>query len=72
MIVQKHASWGRKFVALPYARSPHTNAQDSLKMDGCYSIHTEEILNPAYEFLGAEMNKTVAGKLLFLARLFTR
>ena len=27
-------------------------------MDGCYSIHTEEILNPAYEFLGAEMNKT--------------
>ena len=31
---------------------------DSLKMDGCNSIHTHEILDPAYEFMGEAMNKT--------------
>jgi alpha-N-acetylgalactosaminidase len=31
---------------------------DSLKMDGCNSVHTEAILNPAYEFLGSQLNKT--------------
>eukprot|EP00940_MAST-03C_sp_MAST-3C-sp2_P001094 g1094.t1 len=31
---------------------------DSLKMDGCNSVHTEEVLNPAYEFLGTALNKT--------------
>ena len=31
---------------------------DSLKMDGCNSFHTHEILDPAYEFMGEAMNKT--------------
>lgn len=31
---------------------------NSLKMDGCNSIHTPEILNPAYIFLGEQLNKT--------------
>lgn len=31
---------------------------DSLKMDGCNSIHSHKILDPAYEFLGAAINKT--------------
>ena len=30
---------------------PHTR-------DGCNSIHTHEILDPAYEFMGEAMNKT--------------
>ena len=30
----------------------------SLKMDGCNSIHTHAILDPAYEFMGAALNKT--------------
>lgn len=31
---------------------------DSLKMDGCNSIHTHAILDPAYEFMGTALNKT--------------
>ena len=31
---------------------------DSLKMDGCNSIHTPEVLDQAYEFLGQELNAT--------------
>jgi len=31
---------------------------DSLKMDGCNSIHTHAILDPAYEFMGDALNKT--------------
>lgn len=31
---------------------------DSLKMDGCNSIHTHTILDPAYEFMGDALNKT--------------
>ena len=30
----------------------------SLKMDGCNSIHTHAILDPAYEFMGAALNRT--------------
>jgi hypothetical protein len=30
----------------------------SLKMDGCNSIHTHAILDPAYEFMGDALNKT--------------
>ena len=30
---------------------------DSLKMDGCNSIHTHAILDPAYTFMGEAMNK---------------
>ena len=40
--LQTYASWGI----------------DSLKMDGCNSIHTHAILDPAYEFMGEAMNKT--------------
>jgi len=39
---QTYASWGI----------------DSLKMDGCNSVHTAAILDPAYEFMGAALNKT--------------
>ena len=31
---------------------------DSLKMDGCNSHHTHEILDPAYIFMGDALNKT--------------
>ena len=31
---------------------------DSLKMDGCNSYHTHEILDPAYIFMGDALNKT--------------
>jgi len=31
---------------------------DSLKMDGCNSIHTPEVLDPAYIFMGDALNKT--------------
>ena len=31
---------------------------DSLKMDGCNSDHTHEVLDPAYRFLGAALNGT--------------
>jgi hypothetical protein len=31
---------------------------DSLKMDGCNSVHTHAILDPAYIFMGDSMNKT--------------
>ena len=27
-------------------------------MDGCNSVHTKEILDPAYIFMGSELNKT--------------
>lgn len=39
---QTYASWGIS----------------SLKMDGCNSIHTHAVLDPAYEFMGSALNKT--------------
>eukprot|EP00756_Hemistasia_phaeocysticola_P054478 Hpha_TRINITY_DN30397_c0_g1::TRINITY_DN30397_c0_g1_i1::g.147140::m.147140/K01204/NAGA; alpha-N-acetylgalactosaminidase len=31
---------------------------DSLKMDGCNSVHTPAVLNPGYSFLGEALNQT--------------
>ena len=42
----------------------------SLKMDGCNSIHTHAILDPAYEFMGAALNKTGRPILYSCANMF--
>ena len=31
---------------------------DSLKMDGCNSLHSRTVMDPAYEYMGAALNKT--------------